>query len=171
METFGVEVNFEPVITGVHFGVPPQYVNKLPKGTPLSRVFFVDLNKKSKISVADYMEGFRKDPKLTEKLSPMNVNDAINRYDYRVPCDPGIGFVVEPDGMFIPLVEIIFKVEHVRAEYSVPLKHMDVDGQRVHLGDTDILGLPTKLVLYEMPGKLKVMFEQRMPRQQKDAGD
>ena len=68
------------------------------------------------------------------------------------------------DTTFIPLTEVIFHVDYVRADYSVPLKHMEIGGNSVLVGESIILGHPTKLVLHEMPSQLKVMFEQEGKR-------
>ena len=160
LQTFGVHINFDLVVRGVSFGVPPQYLDKVPHPIDLSKVVLLDSNKKTKCPLPEYIEGFQKDPRIVNKLSRMDENDAINRYDYKIPCDPGIGFVVEPDATFIPLTEVIFHIDHARAEYSVPLKHIEIGGNRILIGESTILGKPTKLVLREMPGQLKVMFEQ-----------
>jgi hypothetical protein len=164
LKTFGVQIKFDPVVRGVSFGVPPQYVEKVPHPIDLSRVILLDLKRKSKCPLTAYIEGFQKDPKIVTQLSSMNENDAINHYDYKIPCDPGIGFAIEPDTTFIPLTEVIFHVDYVSADYSVPLEHWEIGGNRVLVGESIILGRLTKLVLHEMPGQLKVMFEQEAKR-------
>ncbi len=161
LKTFGVEIKFDPVVRGVSFGVPPQYIQKVPHPIDLSRVVLIDSKKKSKCPLPNYVAGFQNDPKIARQLSSMNTNDAINHYDYKIPCDPGIGFVVEPDATFIPLTEVIFHVDYIRAEYSVPLQPMEVGGNRILVGESVILGRPTRLVLHETPGKLKVMLEEK----------
>lgn len=162
LNIFGVQIKFDPVVRRVSFGVPPQYIKKVPRPIDLSRVILLDLNKKSKCTLPAYIEGLQKDPKIANLLSPMNENDAINHYDYKMPCDPGVGFAIEPDTTFIPLTEVIFHFDYIRADYSVPLKHMEIGGNRIMIGESIILGQPTKLVLHEMPGKLKVMLEQEV---------
>ena len=58
-------------------------------------------------------------------------------------------------------------VDSTRAEYAVPLKHYDAGGERIHVGESTILGNETRLVLHETDGRLKVMFEQIVPHHDK----
>lgn len=162
LKNFGVQIKFDPVVRGVSFGVPPQYIKKVSHPIDMSRVILLDLNKKSKYPLPAYIEGFQKDPKIANLLSPMNENDAINHYDYKIPSDSGIGFAIEPNATFIPLAEIIFHIDYICADYTVPIKHMEIGGNRILIGESIILGRLTKLVLHEMSGQLKVLLEQEV---------
>jgi len=162
LETFGLNVNFEPVVTKVDFIAHPSFIGRLPLDVKLDRVFIFDCRKKIKFRLKDWITGFQKDPKVKAQLAERDENDAVNHYEYKIPCDPGIGFGVEPGGQFIPLAEVILSVDSPRAEYSVPLKHFDVGGEKIHLGEAVVLGRNTKLVLHETKMQLKVMIEQRV---------
>ncbi len=160
LDKFGVNLNFDPVVRSVSIGVPPDWLDKLQHPVNLSNVLLLDLRKQRKIPLREYIRGFQKDPAVVAKLRSLCENDAVNHFDYRVPCDPGIGFAAEPGGPFIPLGEVTFQVDLVAADYSVPLRHMDFAGKRILVGEVVILGRPTRIVLHELPGQLNVMFEQ-----------
>ena len=161
LDKFGVNIKFDPVVRSVSFGVPPGWVDKVPKPISLTRVVLLDLRNRRKIPLADYIAGFQKDPAIVEKLRPRCENDAVNHFDYHIPCDPGFGFAVEPAGTFIPLAEVTFHIDYALGDYSVPLRQMDLSGSRLLVGEAQILGRPTRLVLHEAPGQLKVMIEQK----------
>lgn len=160
LDKFGVVVNFDLLVTGVQFVVPPGFAGAYPNSLKQDKVVIIDTKKKSKIRLVDWIAGFRKDPKVRAEFAKRDENDAINHYTYTIPCDPWIGFVAEPDNQIIPLSALVLSVDSIRAEYSVPLKHYDVEGQRVHVGESTILGHETKLVLHETDGQLKIMIEQ-----------
>ena len=162
LDNFGVEVKFDPVVTAVQFKYPANFPNVDPSNYELEQAFLVDTRKKIRVPLRDWIVGFQKDPKVAAKLAERNENDAINHYIHTIPCEPGIGFMVEPDERVIPLVELVISVDSARAEYSVPLKHFEVGKERVHVGESQILGQDTKIVLHELEGKLKVMYEQRI---------
>ena len=162
IETCGLNINFDPVIRGVECGVPSEWVSRV-RSLEFSRLLLLDGRRKLKIPLHEYIASFRRDPTLLEHLRARSTNDAVNRFDYKVPCGPGIGLGWEPDGPFIPLMELILRIELVVARYSIPLQHVDVAGSRILVGDGTVLGRPTRLVLQETPEKLKVMLEQRVP--------
>lgn len=164
LDTFGVEIIFNPRVTSVQLITHPNYRGFFQKDLKRDRVFLADARKKIKVRLADWIAGFEKDPKVAAKLAELNENDAINHYTWVIPCDSGIGLLVEPSEQFIPLNKLVLSVDSVCAEYSVPLKHFDVEGERIHVGESRILGQDTKLVLHETSGQLKVMFEQRVER-------
>lgn len=171
LDTFGVNVESDLVVRDVQLGVPPNFVDTLPKKLDFDKVYLVDTRKKIKVLLTEWIAGFRKDPKVRAQLAERDVNDAINHYTYTIPCDPGIGFILEPDKQIIPLTEVRISVDSVRAEYSVPLEHYDVGGERIHVGQSTILGRETKLVLHETNGQLKVMIEQVVHPNTKDKGE
>ena len=160
LDTFGVSVNFNLVVRGMKFVVPPGFAGTYPKNFKRDKVVIVDTRKETKISLTDWIDGFQKDPKVIAELAKQDENDAINHYTYTIPCDPGIGFVVEPDKQVIPLTELAVSVDSIRAEYSMPLKHYNVRGERIHVGQSRILGRETSLVLHETKGQLKIMIEE-----------
>lgn len=160
IDKFGVNITFDPIVRTISFGVLREWFEKVPRLIDLSRVVLLDTVRKRKIPLPAYIAGLQKDLKIASSLRSMCENDAINHFDYRVPCDPGIAFVVEPDCTVIPLVEVVFKIDYAIAEYSVLLDHMDLDGNRLLIGESVMLGRATRLVLHETPGQLKVMFEQ-----------
>lgn len=165
IDKFGYNIKFDPIVRRVSFGVPPEWLDKLPIPMDMSRAVLFDLHNQRKISLPDYIAGLQKDPVIAEKLRPLCENDAINHFDYKIPCDPGFAFAIEPTEDLIPLVEVIFHIDYTLANYSVPLRHVDFAGNRILVGEAEILGRPTRLILHETPGQLKVMVEQeyRMP--------
>lgn len=162
LDTFGVNIDFDLVVTGVRLIVPPNFPRPFPKNFKIDRVVILNTEKRSKIRLTDWIAGFRKDPKMKTKFAELDQNDAINHYTYTIPCDPGRGFVLEPSKHIFPLAALIVYVDSIRAEYSVPLKHYDAGGERIHVGESKILGHDTKLVLHETNGQLKVMIEQQV---------
>lgn len=169
LDTFGVNIESDLIVKDVRLGVPPNLVSTLPKEMNFSNVYLVDTKKKVKVLLTDWIAGFRKDAKIKAQLAQRDANDAINHYTYTIPCDPGIGFVVGLEERIIPLLEVSISVDSIRAEYSVPLKHYDAGGERIHVGQSKILGRDTKLVLHETDGHLKVMLEQLVERPGTDA--
>lgn len=164
LDTFGLNIDFDLVVTEVRLIVPPSFSGSFPKSFTFDRVVLVDITRQTKCRLMDYIAGFQKDPQLKAKFAELDVNDAINHYLYTIPCDPGRGFVVEPSKEIIPLASLAMCVDSIRASYSIPLKHFDVEGKRVHVGESLVLGRDTRLVLHETKGQLKVMIEQRVDR-------
>lgn len=164
VEKMGLNIDFEPVVKRVNLVSPSGFKRPSLKGLSPSDIFFVDLNKKKKIALSEYIKGLVKDPKIVTYVREHNEAEAITHYDYRVPCDKGIGYCT-PTGKFVPLIEVIFTLDSVQRNYSIPLKHLKVGNKRVHVGDTRILGNKSRIVVEEMKGKLKIMLETRVKKE------
>lgn len=163
LREFGINIHFDPVVSGVVFAIPPELAARVPTPINLSKAMLLDTVNKKKIMLSTYIGGFQKDPKIRSALFAQSKNGVVNHFDYTIPCDPGKYLVTEPDGAPIPLVGVTLKVDLAVAEYKVPLEHFDVAGERVLVGDLPILGTPTRLVVHETPGNLKVMLEHAVP--------
>lgn len=163
VEKMGLNIDFEPIVKKVNLVSPRGFKKPSLKGFSPSDIFFIDLNKKKKIRLSEYIKGLVKDPKIVTHIREHNEAEAITHYDYRVPCDKGIGYCT-PSGKFIPLFEVVFSLDSIQRSYSIPLKHLKVGNKRVHVGDAKVLGNKTRLVVEEMKGKLKIMLETKVKK-------
>lgn len=158
IKEFGLNIDFEPVVSKISLISPSGF--KVPDLSKVNQsdVFLLNQKEKKKISLLDYVKGLVKDPKLVEYVRTNNTDEAINHYDYTIPCDKGVGYGV--DGKtFIPLISIIFSIDSARRTHKVPMKHIKAGEHRILVGDVDN---KNRLVLEEKEGKLVVMIESRI---------
>ena len=157
---FGFNLEINPIVKDIKLEYPHGYEEYCSENINLAKVYIVDLKKKKKILLKDWITGFQEDPKNLINFPKSEENESIQHFTYSVPCDPHIGFVIEPQDKIIPLVQLTLKVDRIRADYSFSLKHFNLENERMLVGNVNILGKETKIVLYDLGNQLKVMFEQ-----------
>jgi hypothetical protein len=75
-----------------------------------------------------------------------------------------MGFVLrDREREFIPLVKLTIHVDYVFSHDSIPLEHLDVGGQRILTGESQVRGVPTRITLHEKDKALRVLIEQEPP--------
>lgn len=163
IKEFGLNIDHEPIVKLVNLVTPPGIETPELNNALIQEIFLVDLNQKKKIALSEYIKGLVKDPKIIEHIRANNVEGAITHYDCEIPCDPGIGYYVASDERFIPLIKIIFSLESMQSSYKIPLKHMRAGDRKILVGDQQIRGHNTQLVLEEKDGTLTVMIEEKFP--------
>lgn len=167
IKEFGLNIDFEPVVKKVNLMNPNGIKAPDLSGINPAEIFLLNLNEKKKISLADYLKGLVKDPKIIEHVRTHNTDEAITHYDYTVPCDRGVGYSVDTK-TFIPLISINVSIDSTRRTYKVPMKHMKAGSHKILVGDVD---KQSRLVLEEKEGQLVVMIESRvekLPKQEKN---
>lgn len=155
-----VNVEIGPVVKQLRFETLAEFPSASIKTAVMSQVVLHDTNSKKKIRLMDWISGFQDDPKNWIKFPKPDANEMIQHYTVSIPCSSGFGFVVEPEMQFIPLVQIVLQVDRIRADYRIPLKHFQLEQEKVLVGYANILGGNTKIILREQENKLEVMFEQ-----------
>jgi len=163
LTSFGVVLDRHPVVRSVDLRTTQEAAPRIPDLSEVGRIALVNARTNQKILLTEWLRGFERDPELRAKLREGATNDAINHFEYRIPCDPGLGFGLEPDGVILPLVEVVLQVDFVLAEYQVPVQHLDAGGERVLVGDAVIVGQPTRVVVHESGSILKIMLESLPP--------
>jgi len=158
IKEFGLNIDFEPVVKKVNLISPNGVRTPNLYGINPAEIFLLNLNDKKKISLADYLRGLVKNPKIIEYVRAHNADEAITRYDYTVPCDRGVGYSMDAK-TFIPLISVVFSIDSIRRTHKVPMKHMRAGGHKILVGDVD---KQNRLVLEERKGQLVVMIESRV---------
>lgn len=161
--TIKVKANFKPHVKAIGFTVYQPFFNLIPKELMKEKMFFVDTKKKIKNSIKDWVKDYQNDPNVLEKLLQLCSNKKINNFIIKIPCDPEIGLLIEPENNFFPLESVQLDIDLILAEYSIPLKHFEIGEKRVSVGDSDEFGYDTRLVLYGEGNLLTISFEQLIP--------
>lgn len=165
IKEFGLNIDFSPLIKGVTLTSPPGTQTPNLSGVNLSNICLVDLNDKE-ILLSDYVKGVVNNQKIIEYVRSNNTDEAISHYDYTIPCDKGVGYII--DGKtFIPLVSIVFSIDSVRRSYKVPMNHIRAGKHKVLVGD---VYKHTKLILEEKEEQLKIMVETRVEKPSSTVG-
>jgi hypothetical protein len=163
IKEFGINIDFEPNIKKINLISPHGANPPSLKDVEISKIFFLDINKQKRIPMKDYIKGMLKDPKIVEHLRAHNEDNAITHYDYKIPCDSGIGYTI--DGKtFIPLLMVVFSFDSARRSYNVPLKHLQAGKHKVMIGEEKVLENDSRLVLEERDGILAVMLESNVEK-------
>jgi len=164
LKVFGLNILFKPVIKSIGFVVPPPLFDLVPKEINNDHVWLADARIKQKIKLRDWVKVYQNDENATKKLLLNCENNKINSLKISIPCDLGVGFCIEPENRFIQLEALLLDIELIRAEYSIPLRHINAGENQVLLGDQEVLGFDTRLVVHDKGDSLKVMIEQKIPK-------
>lgn len=160
---FGVVFDFRPVVKKINLVSPDSTKPPSLKNIAIKDVFLVNRKLKQKVLLKDYIKRLVKNPKLVNYVRDNNEDEAITHYNYGVPCDKGVGYVL-PGGVFVPLQEIIFSLDSVRRSYKVPMRHLRAGDNKILVGEGVILGNESRVVLEEQKGLLKVMIESKIKK-------
>jgi hypothetical protein len=155
---FGLNIDFEPIVSKISLISPKNIKSPDLSKIEQSDILLLNLKDKKKISLLDFVKGVIKDHKIIEYVRTNNTDEAINHYNYDIPCDSGCGYSIDNKN-FIPLVSIIFSVDSARRAYKIPIKHMRAGEHKILVGEVDN---HNRLVLEEKEGKLTVMIESRI---------
>jgi hypothetical protein len=153
-----------PVLRSVVFGVDPTWSGTLPDSVNLSQVILVDTRDDTKIPLLQWVAGLLNDPEQAAELQALARKGNLNDLRKTHPCARGMGFVMQDrEKEFIPLVELTVSVDYVFSHDSIPLEHLDVGGQRILTGESQVRGVPTRIILHEKDEVLRVLVEQEPP--------
>lgn len=158
IDKFGVNIDVNPIVRTVNFISPLGSKNYDYSHIPKNNIFLVNSNDKKKISVEDYLKGFVQDPEVINFVRSNNTNNATSSYTKSIPCDTGVGIFTDEYG-FVPLIELKIDFTSDRHSYSLPLKHINAGGKKIHVADGTILGDKTRIVIEEQGTLLKTMIE------------
>lgn len=152
---FGLNIDFEPVVSKINLVSPSGF--KVPDLSKVnkSKIFLINQKEKKKILLLDYLSGLIKDPKLVEYVRANNTDEAINHYNYAIPCDEGVGYIID-DKTFIPLISINFSIDSAHRTHKVPMEHIRAGEHKILVGNIDN---KNRLILEEKAGQLVVMVE------------
>lgn len=156
IQKFGIVADFESVIKKVELQCMPRVNAPSLEGVKVSDIYLINLREKKKVSLDKYIKGLVQDPKIIEHVRTNNTDNAVSHYKYEIPCDPGVGYIVQDTGKFIQLTKIIFFFDSARQAQKVPLTHMRAGLHKVMVGQVDS---NSRLVLEERKGSLVVMIE------------
>lgn len=160
---FGVSVE-GPVLRSVDFGIDATWPGTLPDSLNLSQVILVDTRDDTRIPLLQWIAGLLNDPNQAAELQALARKGDLHDLKRTHPCAPGMGFVVQGrETEFIPLVELTVHVDYVFSRDSIPLEHLDVGGQRILIGKSQVRGVPTRIILHEKDNTLRVLVEQEPP--------
>jgi len=162
LEQLGFSVHFDPVVRDIKLVVRAGFPKECPQDMTRESVAIVDTRRKTKVKLADWISGFQRDPKTAGKFPKPPESNAIRHYTCSIPCDPWIGFVIEPAVDAFPLERLDLEIDRINADYQVSLRHYRAGAEKFHVGHLDILGRRTRIVAHEREegGKLQLMIEQ-----------
>jgi hypothetical protein len=153
-----------PVLRSVDFGVDATWLGTLPDSINISQVILVDTRDKTKIPLLQWVAGLLTDPEQAAELQALARKGNLNDLRKTHPCAPGMGFIVQGrEKEFIPLVELTVHVDYVFSHDSIPLEHLDVGGQRILKGESQVRGVPRRVILHEKDNGLRVLVEHEPP--------
>jgi len=163
IKEFGINIDFGPVVKKINLVSPESIKPPSLEGMNIKGIFLVNSKLKQKISLEDYVKGLIKDPKIINYIREKNEDEAVTHYDYGIPCDKGVGYVL-PGGIFVPLLKIVFSLDSVRRSYKVPMRHVRAGENKILVGENVILGNESRVILEEKKGLLKVMIESKIKK-------
>jgi len=153
-----------PVLKSVDFGVDANWGGTLPDSIALSEVVLVDNRDNTRIPLLKRIDGLLNDPQQAAQLQALARSGRVNDLTKKHPCASGMGFIVRGrEAEFIPLVELVVHVDYIVSDDKVPLKHLDLAGERLLVGESPLRGIPTRVVIHEKEKKLRILLEQRPP--------
>jgi hypothetical protein len=151
-------------LVNVSFGIDSEWAGSLNKDINLFNVILVDKRNPERIPLKKWVNEIPNDPDQQKYMDSTSKHGKINPIVFTHRCSPAMGFELDGDNTFIPLVELKvffnFKVE----ETKVPLNHMTMGMERILVGDTSINNNPTKVVIHESKNReITIMLEQNIP--------
>ena len=160
---FGVNIDEGIRVKKINLVSPNTIQPSSMEGVSLKEIFLVNLKKKSKISLFDYVNGLINDPKYINFARTNNMDNAITHYDITIPCDAGLGYALK-DGKFTPLIKVTFSLDSSRKSYKISMKHIKLGEKKLLVGEEKILGNKTRVILEEKEGFLGVMLETKIQK-------
>ena len=159
----GVELT-NPVLRSVDFGIDADWPGALPDSMDLSDVVLVDTRDNTRIPLLKWVAGLLNVPEQAAQLQALAKSGNVTDLRKVHPCAPEMGFILKGHEEFIPLVELVIHVDMNVSHDSIPLKHLDVGGQRILVGESQVRGIPTRVVMHEKNRKVTVLYEQNRPK-------
>lgn len=159
-------VVYEPVLRSIDFGIDANWPGTLSESYILSEVILVDTRDDTRIPLLKWVTDLLNDPEQTAQLEALAKSGKVNNLRKTNPCAREMGFIVQGHEEFIPLVELTVYVDIKVSHDTIPLKHLDVGGEQVLVGESPIRGVPTRIVMHEKNRELRVLFEQKPPETQ-----
>jgi hypothetical protein len=159
----GIEVT-SPVLRSVDFGVDANWPGTLPDSMDLLDVILVDTRDSTRIPLLEWIAGLLNDPEQVTQLQALAENGNVTDLHKVHHCAPEMGFILNGQEEFIPLVQVVVHVDINISHDSIPLKHLDVGGQRILVGESQIRGIPTRVVMHEKGKELTMLYEQNRPK-------
>lgn len=159
IDKLGIHIE-SPIFTGVSLGVDAEWPGTIPEPADLSQIVLVDKRDNTRIPLLTWVDGLLKDPEQVAQLRALRKRVPVAPLTKKQRCAPGMGFVVDGVEEFVPLVELTVHIDYVTSESQVPLDHMQMGGERLLVGQAPILGVPTRVVMHEKKGKVRILLEQ-----------
>lgn len=165
---FGLQLE-GPVLRSVEFGIDADWSGVIPaESIPLNRVILMDTRDGTKIYLIKWIEGLLNDPEQAAEIQSLarkgNISDLVKTHR----CSPEMGFVLEgKEETFIPLVELKVHIDYAFSRDSIPVRHLDVGGQRVLFGEAQVRGALTRVVIYEKTDALRLLIEREQQKREK----
>jgi hypothetical protein len=170
LNEWGLEVNL-PKVKTVIIETPPEIKYQMPPNVDKSKIMLCNRLTKKYMPLPIYLEGTLQDPKNREYWEQNAKIGKVTTFGIE-QSNPNLGFWIEPEKKIIPISKLIVDIDFYRIEQQVPLKHYNIKGERVHVGNTRVFGTDTRLVIHERDGqKVLCMIEQKIPiKKQKKRG-
>jgi len=153
-----------PVLRSVDFGIDATWPGALPDSIDLAQVILVDKRDNTKIPLFQWISGLLNDPEQAAELQRLARKGNLKDIRKTHPCAPEKGFIMQGrEEEFIPLVELTIHVDYVFSHDSIPLEQLDVGDQRILAGESQVRGVPTRVVLHLKDTGVRVLIEQKPP--------
>jgi hypothetical protein len=154
-------INIE--LVDVSFGIDSEWTGNLNMEVKLFNVFLVDKRNTERIPLKKWVDEIPNDPEQQKYMDITSKHGKINPIVFTHRCSPDMGFNLDGDNTFIPLVELKVFFNYKVEETKVPLNHMTIGKERILVGDTSIKNTPTKIVIHESTNRIiTIMLEQKI---------